>query len=241
MSTPAEQDGRENRKVEPDRKANDEDRISHKSAVKRIEQYYDELTEYQKAFAEAEIAGDVDESRHHRAYHEHAKGFCKLLRPYLTDNDLPKAEYYWKQAEIGVFQVDPPEVLQQPSKEEMAHALRGGNRKTIARADPRNNAEPRGYTIIGLRDFMSSPTQWEESWQVMFGPEVSATDIRSEITDPNVRVEDRAHQNDPITVVKDVRVPRSIIDDAVAAMEQFRRSIGMAIEMKKDGMVTDHI
>lgn len=241
MSTPADNDGRENRKVEPDRKANDEDRISHKSTVKRIEEYSNEVTEFQKLFAQSELTSGVDEAKNHRAYHKHVKGFCQLLKPYLTDDDLPGAVEYWHNVEIGEFEIQPPDVLKQPSQEEMARALRGGHQKTIARSDSRNSADDREYKIEGLRHFMDSPPQWEEEWNVMFGPGVSPADLRSEIDDPTVRVEDQSNPNEPITVVKTARVPRFVIDNAAAEIEKFRREIGMAIEMKKEGLVTDHI
>lgn len=232
----------------PSQRVDDDDNTSQTATIQRIHDYRDTIADYQLAFAQNELSGDVDAGQQHRAYHQLAKGFLQLLKPYLTDQDVPGTQYYWEGytadsledassdgiLRLGTVTADPPDAIRTPSRDEVADALREGDQQTIQRADPRNAVDGRSYDIVGLLDFASAPAEWTEEWRVMFGPEVTPHDLRQQIRDPDVRVRDRRHRNEPITVVKTMRVPRSVIDNAVTALENFVRDLGMDVDLQPE-------
>lgn len=211
----------------------DDENHSQTKTINRIHAYRDQLAEFQVAFAENELVGEVPERRQHRAYHQLASGLLRLLKPYLTDEEIDEAEYYWNDIDIGTFTVNPPAVIQKPDRQELSGAIRSGDQTTIARAKPRNEVEPRHYTVKGLRDFAAAQPEWEVQWNVLFGPDVSAAELRSQVDDARVQIDDRQRRTQPITVRRLVRVPKPIIDDAITYMESFLRDIGMDIEINE--------
>jgi hypothetical protein len=215
-------------------KVSDEENRSQKATIQRIQSFRDDIAQYQLAFANNELSREVPEENQHRSYHLLAKGFLQLLRPYLEDDSASSSNYYWDEIDLGEFTIDPPAVVRQPTRHEMGRALKSGDLNTISRADPRNAVEPKRYSCIGLRDFAASQPEWTVEWTVMFGPEVSATDLRAEINDRSVTVPPRSHRNEPISIQKKARVPRPMIDNAITAMENFVREIGMDVEMVGD-------
>lgn len=238
------------------KRVDDEENASQNATIQRIQNYRDRVAEYQLLFAQNELSGEVSETEQHRSYHQLASGFLQLLKPYLTDPDIPGSQYYWhgysgeslsatrksgdgRILHLGTVPVEPPEAISKPSKEEVEGALRTRNSHTMQRADPRNSVENKSYDIVGLVDFAQAPAEWTEEWEVMFGPEVTPQDLREKIRDPTVRILDRTHRHEPITVVKSVRVPRSAIDAAVTAMENFIRDIGMDIEFEVEPYTGD--
>lgn len=213
------------------RKVNDDEKKSQNATINRIQRYRDDIAEYQLLFAQNQMSNDVNEGQQHRAYHELAKGFCQLLKPYLTDEGIPQSDYYWGEVPLGKMRVDPPEAIRPPSREEMGSAVRQRSRTDLALGSPRNTVQPKVYRVDGLRDFATAPPEWEVEWTVMFGPEVSPADIQRKITDRKVRVTQQSHRNEPITVVRTEQLSREIINNAVTAMENFVRDLGMDIEM----------
>lgn len=244
MSSPMENGARPD--SQPDKHVADEENKSQNATIHRIQQYRDRVAEYQLLFAQNELSREITEAQQHRSYHQLVKGFLQLLKPYLMDESIPGSQFYWQGysgnspdpddgiLHLGEIVVEPPDAIRQPSKEEMAGALQAGDQQTIQRADPRNAVEEQKYDIVGLRDFASAEVEWIEEWEVMFGPEVTPYDLRQQIHDPMVDVRDRRHRNEPITVVRTVRVPRSIIDNAVTALENFVRDMGMDIDFEAD-------
>jgi hypothetical protein len=213
-------------------KVNDEENKSQNATIERIQSFRDDLAEYRLLFAQNELTEEISEAQQHRAYHQLAKGFLGLLKPYLTaEDEVAESKEYWNEVELGAFTINPPAAITQPSRGEIDTALRQGDSRTLARAEPRNTVEPKAYTVIGLRDFDAVPAEWEVSWSVMFGPEVSPASLRQEITDPAVRVHPRGSRTEPITVTRTVRLPRRIIDEAVTQMEHFVRDLGMDLEI----------
>lgn len=213
------------------RRVSDDDNQSQNATIRRIQSFRDDIAEYQLLFAQNELQNDISEAQQHRSYHQLARGFLQLLKPYLMDEEIPRSEYYWNEVELGEFTISPPEVIQQPSQGQMEAALKAGRRETLARADPRNSVESKHYSVVGLRDFAAADPEWEVEWQVMYGPDVRPSGIRSQIRDSSVRVHPRSHRNEPITVTKTVRVPRQIIDAAITELEQFVREVGMDIDL----------
>lgn len=221
------------------RQVNDDENKSQTATIQRIQKYRDNLADYQMLFAQNELTGDVSEAQQHRSYHQLTKGFLRLLKPYLTDyrHEDPEiiiGQRYWEEVELGSFTIDPPAVISRPSRQEMDHALRTGHQQTIQRADPRNSVEPKEYSVRGLRDFDAAEPEWSVEWQVMYGPEVTPAELRSQISDPNVHVQPRATRTEPITIVKTARVPRRIIDETVTQLENFVRDLGMDVDIKAE-------
>lgn len=217
---------------------NDEENQSQNSTLRRIQRFRDDIAEYQLLFAQNEITHEIGEDQQHRSYHQLARGFLQLLKPYLTDEEMAQSEYYWNQVELGSFTIDPPDVIRPPERAEVEFALRDGNRQALARADPRNTVESKRYDVVGLRDFAAAQPEWTVEWQVMYGPETSPADLRQEITSPRVHVSERTHRNEPITVIHTARIPRQIIDAAITAMENFVRALGMDIDFKDEEQQT---
>jgi len=222
----------------PDRTIDDEENTSQSATIRRIQSFRDDIADYQLLFAQNELSEEISEGRQHRAYYQLAKGFLQLLRPYLTDEDVPQSDHYWNQVQLGEFAVDPPAAIAQPSQQQVDHALKANDQSTIARADPRNAVDSKHFSVIGLRDFDSAQAEWNVQWEVMFGPDVSAADIRSQLQQSGVRVSPRSHQTEPLTVTKRVRIPRQIIDNAVTALENFVRDIGMDVEWDEEEQQT---
>lgn len=218
----------------PKLQVNDEDNKSQNATINRIQRYRDDLAEYQLLFAQNELSEEISERQQHRAYHQLAKGFLQLLKPYLTAEEIQQGEHYWNEVDLGSFMIEPPEAIQQPSKQEMESALKAGHKQTFARADPRNEVEAKRYRVIGLRDFAAAEPEWQVEWSVMYGPEVSPADLRSEIRDSRVRVQPRSHRNEPITVIRSGRVPRQIIDNVVTELENFVRAVGMDVDIEAE-------
>lgn len=227
-------DDRQNGDLNPSRQVNDDENQSQSATINRIQRYRDDLAEFQKVFAEGELSDEIDERKQHRAYHHLVSGFLQLLKPYLTDSEITESQYYWEDAQLGEFTVTPPEIIQRPTRDEMDRALQRGDKMTLARGMPREGVDPITYRVEGLKDFASAKTEWEVEWSVMFGPEVSAMDVRHEIHDESVRVKPRRRRNEPIMVVKTVRLPRPIIEAAVTALENFVRSLGMDIDLSPE-------
>lgn len=226
-----------------DYEVDDTENKSQNATLSRIQKFRDELAEYQLLFAQNELTQEISQEQQHRSYQRLASGFLQLLKPYLTDDKLKNSTYYWEgysgetpqESEdvllLGEFSIDPPEAINQPSQDSLDQAIKMGDIQTLQRADPRNEVEPREYTVIGLRDFAAAEVEWEEEWQIMFGPEVSRADLASEIRDPSVRVLQRSHRNEPLTVVKRAHLPKSVIDNAITAMENFIRDVGMDVQI----------
>lgn len=212
----------------------DDEGKSQNATIARIQQFRDTIADYQVLFAENELAADVSAADQHRSYHQLAKGFLQLLKPYLTDENIDGSKHYWERIELGSFSVDPPPAISPPSREEAARALRGRDTAVVARADPRNEADPHEYDVIGLQDFAAAPPEWDVRWSLMYGPEVSVRELRARIETPGVRVLPRQHRAEPITVVRTARVPLEIINDAITAMENFVRALGMDIELEAE-------
>jgi hypothetical protein len=213
-------------------KVNDEENKSQNATIERIQSFRDDLAEYRLLFAQNELTEEISEAQQHRAYHQLAKGFLGLLKPYLTaEDEVAESRKYWNKEPLGAFTIDPPAAIQQPSRGEVDAALQSGDSRTLARAQPRNNVEAESYRVVGLRDFDAVPPEWEVSWSVMVGPEVSPQTLRSEITDPGVQVHPRSSRTEPITISRTVRLPRRIIDEAVTQMEHFIRDLGMDLDI----------
>lgn len=218
------------------KEVNDEEKQSQNATIRRIQKYRDDIAEYQLLFAQNEMSMEVNEAQQHRAYHQLAKGFCQLLKPYLTDDGISQSSHYWEDVNLGNFDVSPPDVICPPSREEMGAAVRHGEKTALARGSPRNHVEGKSYSVIGLRDFSTAPAEWQVEWTVMFGPEVSPLDIQQQTRDENVRVSERSHRNQPITVVRTARVPRVIINNAVTAMDNFVRELGLDLDFSESGL-----
>jgi hypothetical protein len=219
------------------KQVNDEENKSQNATIERIQSFRDDLAEYRLLFAQNELTEEIGEAQQHRAYHQLAKGFLGLLKPYLTaDDEVAESEAYWEEVGLGAFTVDPPAAITQPSRGEVDTALRRGDSRTLARAEPRNNVEAKRYAVKGLRDFDAAPAEWEVSWSVMFGPEVSPATLRGEIADPAVQVHPRSSRTEPITVTRTVRLPRRIIDEAVTQLEHFVRNLGMDVDLDDSGV-----
>lgn len=231
------------------REVDDEENRSQAATIRRIQSYRDDIADYQRWFAQNEISGSVSKRKAHASYHQLAKGYLQILTPYLTDPEIaqdvehprltdvdPMVNPYWSLAPLGSFSVDPPSALQQPDKDSLSAALRNGDRQTVAQATPRISPEPKQYTVNGLREFAGSDPEWTDSWTIMFGPEVRVRDLRQRITDDDVEVEDRQYRNEPITVTKQARVPKTVIDNAIRNLEQFVRELGLDINLKEAGM-----
>jgi hypothetical protein len=222
----------------PRSKVSDEENQSQSAAIRRIQKYRDRIAEYQMFFAENEITREIGEGEQHTAYHQLAKGFLQLLKPYLTDPEIPRSAVYWGEKDLGGFSITPPSAISRPSAGEMEAALRSGNRLTMSRASTRACAEPREYQVRGLKTFANAPAEWSEEWTLMWGPEISAEDLRAQINDPRVSVQPREHRTQPITVVKSARVPKHVIDDVITCLEQFVRDVGLDIEFSKEEQQT---
>jgi len=225
-------------KEEPGRQIEDEDNASQSATIRRIQSYRDDIADYQLLFAQNELSENISEAQQHRAYFQLAKGFLQLLRPYLSDEDVPQSTHYWNEVALGEFAVDPPAAIAQPSQQQLEHALKASDQSTISRADPRNSVDSKHFSVIGLRDFASAQAEWDVQWEVMFGPDVSAADIRSQLQQSGVRVSPGTHRNEPLTVTKRVRIPRQIIDNAVTELENFVRDIGMDVEWDEEEQQT---
>lgn len=217
------------------RAVQDEENQAQNATIRRIQSFRDDIAEYQLLFARNELTEDMSESQQYRAYHQVARGFCQLLKPYLTAQDIDQSERYWRQLPLGEFEVDPPDAIRRPERQRVGAALGNDASGLARRADPRNDVEPRRYELQGLQDFWAAEVEWREDWQVMYGPEVNPADIRAEVSDPDVRVHERSTRTEPIRVSRIARLPRPIIDEAITAMENFVRDLGMDIDLEDQG------
>lgn len=209
----------------------DEENQSQNATIRRIQRYRDNLAEYQMLFAQQELEQHGRRRQAHKSYHQLVKGFAQLLSPYLTDREIECAEEYWQLKEFGSWEVAPPDAISQPSRRQVQDALGSGRTDILARADPRNQLEPYQYRVQGVEDFVAAPPEWEVSWSMMVGPEVSPRDLRSQMSSPDITIDARQHRTDPITVHRRVRVPRDVIGSVVRGLEMFIREIGMDVDM----------
>ncbi len=247
---PAENEQPAEPEPEINQTVDEEENTSQNTSIQRIQKFRDHLAEYQVWFAQNEISQEVSREDQLRSYHRMTQGFLRVLTPYLTDDRLTpaagdtdadqpnKGNYYWNRVNLGSFTVDPPNILQKPGQRTMERAIRNHDTAKLARADSRTNADPRRFAVAGLRDFAASDPELSVSWTVMFGPEVEAHELRSELSDPNATIRPRNHRTEPIEVDKTVQLPKSIIDNAVTAMENFVRELGLDIDFEEEEQQT---
>lgn len=240
-------------RIEQQKRVADDDNKSQNATIARIQQWRDKIADCREFMAENRATQEVPQDELRAMYFELAQGYLQQLRPYLTDYEtFPHGRYFWEGyladdiedadnvLQLGTITVDPPEAIQQPSRDELSGAIRHHDRQTLARARPRQSVDEISYSVIGLKDFAVAEFEWEEQWSVRFGPEYSAGDLRQEIDDPRVKVV-QGSRREPITVIRRVQMPRSIIDNAITSLEDFVRKIGMDVEFDTDGLPTDDI
>jgi len=213
------------------RKADDEEKQSQSSAITRIQSMRDHLADYQVWFAQNEITQDVTHKKQIASYHKMAQGLLQILRQYFV-SDMGGAGEYWTETQIAAFDIEPPAALQQPSKGQTRAAIRTKNANLLQRAAGEIDARRQRFVVQGLREYAMLDPEFSVTWDVRFGPNVSSSNLRREVSDENVTVHDRTRRHEPIKVEKRVAIPKFVIDNAVTTMENFLTEVGLDIEFR---------
>lgn len=224
MSTQLEDDN-------PDQHVIDEGDVTQNAVLRRIQGCRDDIAEVKARRIQEALEGTSNDWSFRRAYYRAVDALCGELQSYLRNDEFPLAGKYWEEVPIGEIVFEPPEVVSQPSQAGMDAALKQGG-KQLALCRPRNSVKPKSYTVQGLRDFNAADDVLTESWQVMYGPEVSANDIRSRNHETGVQVKPRASRHEPITVHRRQPLPADIIQKAESLCVKFAYELGMDVDFE---------
>lgn len=209
----------------------DEGDITQSAVLKRIQACRDNIAEVKSRRIQDAIEGTDGGWDYQRAYYRAVDALCSELQSYLRNEEFPLAEQYWREKEIGEIEFQPPEIVSSPSQAQMDAALKQGG-KQLALQRPRNTVSTKTYTVRGLRDFNDADEVLTESWEVMYGPEVTAHDLRVRNSEPGVQVEPRESRHAPLTVYRHQPLPTDIIQRAESLCVEFAYELGMDLDFE---------
>lgn len=209
----------------------DEADITQNSVLQRIQKARDDIAQVKAQRINDALEGSSNGWAFRRAYYRAVDALCGEIQPYLRNDDFPLATQFWEEEPIGAITFEPPKIVQKPSKSKMDSVIKQGGKK-LSMTLPRNSVTSTSYPVQGLRDFNNADEVMAESWQVMFGPEVSASDLRERNSEQGVQIDPRDSKQEPFTVYRYKPLPTSIIQRAEALCVEFAYELGMDIEFE---------
>lgn len=216
----------------------DEGEITQSAVLKRIQRARDDIAEVKRQRVQGALEGQDNGWNYRRAYYFAVDALCGELRSYLQNDEIPLSKKFWEQEAIGEIEFEPPSFLVHPDRQAMSRAIGSGG-KDLAMSLPRNTLETKTYTVQGLKDFNSADEVLWESWQVRFGPEVTAADLRERNSEQGVFFESRASRHEPIVVHRMMPLPVNVIQKAEAMCVKFALELGMDLDFEYEPHVSE--
>ena len=205
----------------------DEDDYSPKRAIRRYHDLRDDMKDARRLLAEMELQGR-GENEMLRFYRRMTDYYIEELRTQLTNPENPQSDFYWNEIELAQLPVEPPKPMDPQS---LRPDRTSGNQDGGALLAP-GESRPKSKTlnINGLRWFSQNPVAISVKFEARLI--MSEHEFNKAIKRQNmVRGRYGSRERDPCVVIRDVLVPIDILNDAIAASNEFLRDIGLDIEL----------
>jgi hypothetical protein len=204
----------------------DNEDIAQRRSHQRVQALLDEVMNT-RIRAANDVNNEFSPADHRKAYKSTVAELWTELRPTLASADTDTEQYYWYQIELGQFQIEPPQPLQEPA----------GRHEAESRPSLQPGASwatPEPFRITGFEEFNEADVVFRTRFSVRFDEdEITVPELRQRIqrADPRGRYKvwprSGGDFEEPFRVDKMKILPKRVVDNARSALRELAEEADM--------------
>lgn len=215
----------------------DEESVSQRRTLQRIQSLWDEIAEVRMAIARDSMSNEFAPQQRRKAYYSAVRNLWIELKPHLAAADEVAQERYLLDIDLGRVRIEPPDPLQPSDGDVFGRGLE----LLAGEAWP----EPVDHPFEGFVDFEEASIVLSARWEVRLDVDTFETsNYREELLrriqrtetmtgEKGVTVYERETRDfeEPFIVEKTVLLPRSVIETAFQALVELTHDLGLGVQL----------